>query len=379
MPDSVSSSSRSFTAILFLGDRSPYGLSVARALISPEGKGSRALHVNGVVAPGEAAWERVSRRALRHGKGTSLAARAARRLRGAIIRLPFGRSGPGVAAEGGQPLPDDTLDPGITGEALERMCAARDIGWSRVDDVRSGRLPDTLSAMRPDLFLSAAFPLILPESLLAVPALGSINFHPSLLPRCRGCHPIFWTLASGETQGGVTAHWMTRDVDAGDILAQIPLPLTAEDGYVTLYRRAMGSSQPLVRMVEEFLLSEDRAAIPQDHSRATTFHEDTEQDHRVHWSGRSPSEIAALVRTGMAFTWLRGERLGILAVADHHAASREKRVSKAGRVVAVNEDRLVVAAAGGAVDLLAVTWRGRAHRAGDLARAIGLSRNEDLG
>ncbi|MGH9866835.1 MAG: methionyl-tRNA formyltransferase [Candidatus Polarisedimenticolia bacterium] len=378
----MSSRSRSFTAILFLGDRSPYGLSVARALIPPEADGPRALHVKGVVAPTRAAWERASRRALRHSLEDGMAARAARRLRRAITGLASVRPGPGGQAtvgETGQPLPDDTLDPGITGEAFEMSCAAAGVGWRRVDDVRSIGLREMLSAMRPDLFLSAAFPLILPDPLLAVPGLGSINFHPSLLPRCRGCHPIFWTLASGETQGGVTAHWMTSEVDAGDIVAQIPLPLTEEDGYVSLYRRAMDCSPRLVRMVEEFLLSEERTAIPQDHSRATSFHEDTERDHRVHWSGRSPAEIAALVRTGMAFTLLRGERLGILAVADHHPAAREKRLSKAGRVVAVHEDRLVVAVAGGAVELLAVTWRGRAHRAGELARAIGVSRNEELG
>jgi methionyl-tRNA formyltransferase len=295
--------------------------------------------------------------------------------RGTAVTVPD----PPVTEDSGRPLPDATLDPGITIESLELRCAGLGIGWRRVEEVRSGALRDMLSAMRPDLFLSAAFPLILPDPLLAIPSRGGINFHPSLLPRCRGRHPIFWTLASGETQGGVTAHWMTSEVDAGDILAQIPLPLTGQDGYVTLYRRAMDSSPRLVHLVEEFLRAGDRRAVPQDPARATCFREDTEEDHRIHWSRRSPPEIMALVRTGMAFTLLRGELLGVLSVADHHPAHRERRLTRAGRVVAVHEDRMVVAAAGGAVEVREVAWRGRAHRAGDLARALAVSRNEMLG
>src|SRR4029434_4779522 len=99
------------------------------------------------------------------------------------------------------------------------------------------------------LILCSAYPLILPESLLKRPVRGSINFHPSLLPRCRGCHPIYWTLASGETQGGVTAHYMTTEVDAGDIVAQIPLPLTEDDDYGSLYNRAMATSADLTLTV----------------------------------------------------------------------------------------------------------------------------------
>jgi len=367
-----------FAAILFLGDRSPYGLSVASALLRPDSL-HHALRVGRIVTPSADAYDRLAvRRANARLRGRGMAARAGRWLRRRVASAATLSAVMEIEDEG-QPLPDSTLDPGVTTGELERLCAAQGIGWQRVDGVRSILVAETLKAMRPDLLLSAAFPLILPEALLSIPGQGAINFHPSLLPRCRGCHPIFWTLASGETQGGVTAHRMTTEVDAGDIVAQIPLPLSDQDDYVSLYRRAMGASARLVSMVNDFLTSPGRHAIPQDASRATRFGEDTDEDHRVHWSGRSPAEIAALVRTGMAFTTLRGERLGILSVVEHRPAHRERRTARAGRVAAVHEDILVVAAAGGAIGVRTVSWRGRVHQAGDLARALGVMRNEVLG
>jgi len=354
---------------LFLGERSPYGLSVARALL--DGK----LPVRRVVVPSMAAWGKVLARA--SGAGRSDALGPAELFRRALARTSrLFDAGPTREIPGGEPIPPLHLDPGVTAEQLEAVCRSAGIEWRQVDGIRAPGFPDSLAG--DDLYLSAAFPMILPAALLAAPAAGAINFHPSLLPRCRGCHPIFWTLATGETQGGVTAHFMTGQVDAGNIVAQIPLPLSEDDDYQSLYRRAMESSHALVGRVEEFLAAGGGPGLPQDDARATRFSEDREEDHRVHWSGRSPAEIVALARTGEAFTMVRGERLGILRAAVVHNVARERRAAPPGRVLAINDDALVVEASGGAVALRSVAWRGRGHGGGDLARALALKRGEVL-
>ena len=85
--------------------------------------------------------------------------------------------------------------------------------------------PQTLSllrALQPDLIVAACFPFILPRSMLQAPTHGCWNLHPSLLPRLRGPAPLFWVFHEG-CCAGVTLHWMSKRVDAGEIIAQQPL------------------------------------------------------------------------------------------------------------------------------------------------------------
>ncbi len=71
----------------------------------------------------------------------------------------------------------------------------------------------------------ACFSFVLPPALLQAPRLGCYNLHPSLLPGYRGPAPLFWQRRLGEEQTGVTLHRMTPAVDAGEIVAQVGVPL----------------------------------------------------------------------------------------------------------------------------------------------------------
>lgn len=82
-----------------------------------------------------------------------------------------------------------------------------------------------LADLRPDLGCVACFPLRLPPELLALPRLGFLNMHPSLLPLHRGPEPLFWTLRDGDGRAGVTIHYMDEGLDTGDIALQEPLAL----------------------------------------------------------------------------------------------------------------------------------------------------------
>lgn len=77
-----------------------------------------------------------------------------------------------------------------------------------------------VAAHNPDLIAVSCFPRRLPPALLALPALGALNVHPSLLPHHRGPAPLFWTLRSGEARTGVTVHHMDAGFDTGPIALQ---------------------------------------------------------------------------------------------------------------------------------------------------------------
>jgi methionyl-tRNA formyltransferase len=91
--------------------------------------------------------------------------------------------------------------------------------------------------MELDLIVLAWWPYILRKSVLEIPRLGCLNFHPSYLPFNRGKHPNFWNIVE-EVPFGVTIHWVDEGVDTGDIAFQSIINKSWEDTGKTLYQKA---------------------------------------------------------------------------------------------------------------------------------------------
>jgi len=108
------------------------------------------------------------------------------------------------------------------------------------------RIAPLLRAFEPDLVLCLGFPWKIPPAALAVPRLGVINGHPSLLPRYRGPSPVSWAIRNGETEIGFTFHRMDAELDTGPILAQALFPLGDEHSWDELEPK-------LVEVVTELL------------------------------------------------------------------------------------------------------------------------------
>ena len=90
------------------------------------------------------------------------------------------------------------------------------------------RDPEALELVKrlaPELTVVAAYGKLLPEEILAVPPLGSINVHSSLLPRYRGAAPINWAILNGESVTGVSIMYMAKALDAGDVILQKSTPI----------------------------------------------------------------------------------------------------------------------------------------------------------
>jgi methionyl-tRNA formyltransferase len=85
---------------------------------------------------------------------------------------------------------------------------------------RRASLAPLLRAVEPDLVVCMGFPWKIPADALAVPALGWLNGHPSLLPQHRGPIPLSWAIRNGDVETGITFHFMDADLDTGPIVAQ---------------------------------------------------------------------------------------------------------------------------------------------------------------
>jgi methionyl-tRNA formyltransferase len=173
---------------------------------------------------------------------------------------------------------------------------------------------DKIRALNPDLFVVIAYGHILPGLVLAIPRLGAINIHASLLPAYRGAAPIQWAIINGDQETGVTTMWMDEGMDTGDTLLTAKVPIGPEDTAQTLHKRlARVGAQRLIDTLNK-LASGNLVATPQDQSKATYAPFLKKQDGRIDWNKEAKS-LDAFIR-GMnpwpaAFTSLSGKRLKI--------------------------------------------------------------------
>lgn len=100
-----------------------------------------------------------------------------------------------------------------------KVCAqAHGVPVLQFERIRRKEGREALTALQPDLFVTAAFGQILSRAVLDIPRLGTINVHASLLPQYRGSAPINWCILSGENKAGVTTMMTNEGIDTGDML-----------------------------------------------------------------------------------------------------------------------------------------------------------------
>lgn len=110
----------------------------------------------------------------------------------------------------------------IYGGTCSIKAAAKKIGadFRIVSDVNCEEYVEHVRELNPDLIISYSAPQIIKETLLGIPKHGILNVHGALLPKYRGCLPSFWYLYNGEKLGGATVHYMSTNIDDGDICVQ---------------------------------------------------------------------------------------------------------------------------------------------------------------
>lgn len=197
--------------------------------------------------------------------------------------------------------------------AVER---AREAGLAVLQPESLARkcLAPLLDKIEWDVGVVVAYGGLIPSWLLQTPRLGFVNVHPSLLPRLRGAAPIERAIMKGTSVTGVTTIQMSDELDAGDILLHIEVPLTEEDSTGTLRDRLAHAGARL--LVATLDACEDGALepVPQEEDKATYAPPIKPAEGQIDWS--QPAEaIDRLVRAinpePGAFTWFRGKRVKI--------------------------------------------------------------------
>jgi methionyl-tRNA formyltransferase len=126
-----------------------------------------------------------------------------------------------------------------------------------------------VAKFQPDLIVVATFPKIIPTEILAAARLGALNMHMSSLPRHRGPDPLFWTYWDDDRDAGMTIHWMSEQVDAGDIAAQQTMPLERGLASREAYIRLTALGVELLTSVIGLVAAGHAPRVPQDSKFAT--------------------------------------------------------------------------------------------------------------
>ncbi len=161
-------------------------------------------------------------------------------------------------------------------------------------DLKSSEFLNQLKKLQPDAIVVVAF-TILPEEIFYLPPLGTINLHPSLLPKYRGAAPIQWALINGDEETGVTTFLIEKKVDTGKIILQRKVRISPDETYGELSERLSKiGAEALVESVN-LIQQPDFKPLPQDNSKSSKAPKIKKEDCRINWSN-SALKIKNLVR-----------------------------------------------------------------------------------
>ncbi len=229
----------------------------------------------------------------------------------------------------------------------------------------------------PDLGVLAYVTQIVPQSVFEVPRLGSICFHPSLLPRYRGGSAINWQIIRGETETGVTVFWVDPGIDTGPILLQKHATISPDGTAGSVYYETLFplGVEAVLESVE--LIAQGKSPRePQEESLATYDPLCRDEHARIDWM-RPVDEVHNLIRgcdpQPGAFTDFRGAELRLY---DCHKL--ELSHAQPGQICDLT-DGLVVGASGGAVRIGRVRWGTEKMRANDFIARQALAVGTVLG
>jgi len=213
---------------------------------------------------------------------------------------------------------------------------------------------------------------MLKAPLLALPHLGALNMHGSLLPKYRGRVPVNWAIIHGETETGATLHYMLDRADSGDIIAQQAVPILPDDTAKEVFDKVTVAGELALSRALPALLAGNAPRIKQDAKASTYYGGRKPEDGMIDWS-KSAIAIHNLVRAVAppypgAFTAVAGRQARVLRTRVLDASKAPAR----NPAMALENGHLVArCGGGGTLAILKLELDGAEVSATDLAAAHG--------
>jgi len=250
--------------------------------------------------------------------------------------------------------------------------------------IRDAAFLEEIRAFAPDLGVVVAFGRILPDALIAIPRLGMINVHASILPRYRGAAPIQRVVMAGDAETGVTIMRVETELDAGATFAidRVPIQPDATSGDMEATLATLGAQLllPVVDALEAGVAIE----TPQDHAKATLAPKLTKEEGPIDWAQPAVTihnRIRGLQPWPLASTTLLGRRLVLRRTGVRPGSDKGQTGISPGAVLRARGDELVVACGEGtALQILDIQPEGkRTMQARDFIAGRGVAEGDRFG
>jgi methionyl-tRNA formyltransferase len=259
------------------------------------------------------------------------------------------------------------------GEAMKTLAENSGKALFQPNRMQDAEVRQAFLELKPDLVILAFVTDIIPDSLLEIPIIGTICYHPSLLPKHRGASGINWAIIQGDARTGLTILWVDKGIDTGPILLQKEVEIAPDDTTGSIYfnRLFPMGIDALVEAVD-LIKSGQAPKIPQDHALATYEPPCDDRYAGIDWS-KPAREVYNLVRgcdpQPGAHSTLAGEKVKFYK-AQLIETDQER---ESGQIVGIEAGEVVLALNGGALKIGKMkAEKGAKLDAAEFARQAGL-------
>lgn len=183
----------------------------------------------------------------------------------------------------------------VAGTAVKTVALEENLQIYQPKDINATEAITLLKKLNPELFVVIAYGQILSQELLDIPKIFAINLHASTLPRYRGAAPINWAIINGESSTGVSIIKITRQMDAGPIILQKEIGISADDTSVTLEQRLSDLGAQLLLQSLKAIESGEYKLIPQDEEKVIFAPKLKKEDGLIKWD-KPAQDIYNLIR-----------------------------------------------------------------------------------
>lgn len=151
----------------------------------------------------------------------------------------------------------------LQGSPVKEYAVSQGLKVLQPVNLKDENFVEELRALQADLQIVVAFRM-LPEVVWNMPPLGTFNLHASLLPQYRGAAPINWAVMNGDTETGITTFFLKHEIDTGDIIQQVKVPIADTDNVEIVYDKLMKLGGELVQETVDMILNGTVKSVPQE-------------------------------------------------------------------------------------------------------------------
>jgi len=246
--------------------------------------------------------------------------------------------------------------PGARPDALKVAAQEKGVEVFQFQSLKSDEARNALKRLNPDLGIMAFVLQFAPQDFVNIPKRGTIQYHPSLLPRFRGPSSINWPIIKGETKTGLTIFRPTDGLDEGPVILQKETAIGPDDTLGTLYfDRLFPMGVKAMLEAADLVINEKNKEVVQDESQATYEGWCRKAEARINWSNHVDF-VYNLIRgcnpAPGAWCTAAGSELQILDARKHVVRTFGAVKGRIGEVVEVTGKSFQVTAQGGRIEVL---------------------------